>query len=360
MPEEPAQGDGKPITVVGATGNNLQGRRRRHSRSATVDLRHRRLRRRQVDARQRHALQGRWPTPERRAPHARRRTKRSTASTISTRSSTSTSRRSAARRARTRRPTPALFTPIRDWFADCRRRARAATSPGAFSFNVKGGRCEACQGDGVIKIEMHFLPDVYVTCDVCHGKRYNRETLEIRYKGKNIADVLDMTVEDGAASSSRRSRRSATSCRRCCDVGLGYIRSGSRRRRCRAARRSASSSPELAPDLDGPSPRTASVSRRTPRALPSCAARTPIRCRWISGSTTSRTTRCACSSTRRRWSQGTRNCRRRRLAGRERLRIVGQRGIVQLPVRAGRQALVVPAERRSVSVRSRQRRDASS
>ena len=96
---------------------------------------------------------------------------------------------------------------------------------GASRFNVKGGRCEACQGDGVIKIEMHFLPDVYVTCDVCKGKRYNRETLEVKFKGKSIADVLDMTVEE-APSSSRRCRRSATSWRRCTRVGLGYIHVG--------------------------------------------------------------------------------------------------------------------------------------
>ena len=91
----------------------------------------------------------------------------------------------------------------------------AATSPGRFSFNVKGGRCEACQGDGTSQIEMHFLPDVYVPCEVCHGKRYNRETLEIRYKGKNIAEVLDMSVEEAAGASSRTTPRSPGCCRRC-------------------------------------------------------------------------------------------------------------------------------------------------
>src|SRR5476649_842383 len=103
---------------------------------------------------------------------------------------------------RTPRSNPATytgaFTPIRDWFTELPESKARGYQPGRFSFNVKGGRCEACEGDGVLQIEMHFLPDVFVQCDVCHGKRYNRETLEVLFKGKSIADILDMTVEEGA------------------------------------------------------------------------------------------------------------------------------------------------------------------
>ncbi|UEM06457.1 excinuclease ABC subunit UvrA [Skermanella rosea] len=130
---------------------------------------------------------------------------------------------------RTPRSNPATytgaFTPIRDWFAGLPEAKARGYGPGRFSFNVKGGRCEACQGDGVLKIEMHFLPDVYVTCDVCHGKRYNRETLEILYRDKSIADVLDMTVEEGAeffkAVPSIRDKMQTLE-----RVGLGYIHVG--------------------------------------------------------------------------------------------------------------------------------------
>jgi excinuclease ABC subunit A len=130
---------------------------------------------------------------------------------------------------RTPRSNPATytgaFTPIREWYAGLPEAKARGYQPGRFSFNVKGGRCEACQGDGVIKIEMHFLPDVYVTCDVCKGKRYNRETLEVKFKDKSVADVLDMTVEEGAefftAVPSIRDKLETLA-----RVGLGYIHIG--------------------------------------------------------------------------------------------------------------------------------------
>jgi excinuclease ABC subunit A len=130
---------------------------------------------------------------------------------------------------RTPRSNPATytgaFTPIREWFAGLPEAKSRGHEPGRFSFNVKGGRCEACQGDGVIKIEMHFLPDVYVTCDQCKGKRYNRETLDVKFRDKSIADVLDMTVEEGvgffAAVPSIRDKLETLN-----RVGLGYIKIG--------------------------------------------------------------------------------------------------------------------------------------
>lgn len=130
---------------------------------------------------------------------------------------------------RTPRSNPATytgaFTPIREWFAGLPEAKSRGYGPGRFSFNVKGGRCEKCQGDGVLKIEMHFLPDVYVTCDVCDGKRYNRETLEVRFKGKSISDVLDMTVDEGveffaAVPNIRDKLRTLQR------VGLGYVKIG--------------------------------------------------------------------------------------------------------------------------------------
>ena len=130
---------------------------------------------------------------------------------------------------RTPRSNPATytgaFTPIREWFANLPEAKARGYAPGRFSFNVKGGRCEACQGDGLIKIEMHFLPDVYVTCDSCKGRRYNRETLEITWRGKSIADVLDMTVEEGVDyfKAVPAIREKLETMHR---VGLGYVRIG--------------------------------------------------------------------------------------------------------------------------------------
>jgi excinuclease ABC subunit A len=130
---------------------------------------------------------------------------------------------------RTPRSNPAtytgLFTVIRDLFAELPESKMRGYTPGRFSFNVKGGRCEACQGDGLVKIEMHFLPDVYVPCEVCRGKRYNRETLEVFYKGHSIADVLELTVDEGlevfeAVPRLRRQLQTLS------DVGLGYIHLG--------------------------------------------------------------------------------------------------------------------------------------
>ncbi len=130
---------------------------------------------------------------------------------------------------RTPRSNPAtytgLFTPIRELFAEVPTARERGYGPGRFSFNVAGGRCEACQGDGVLKVEMHFLPDVYVPCDVCHGKRYNRETLEILYKGKNITEVLNLTVED-AHGYFNAVPNIARKLQTLLDVGLGYIRLG--------------------------------------------------------------------------------------------------------------------------------------
>jgi excinuclease ABC subunit A len=130
---------------------------------------------------------------------------------------------------RTPRSNPAtytgLFTPIRDLFAGVPAARERGYGPGRFSFNVKGGRCESCQGDGVLKVEMHFLPDIYVPCDVCRGKRYNRETLDIQYKGRNIHEVLQMTVEQ-ATEFFAAVPVIARKLRTMLDVGLGYITLG--------------------------------------------------------------------------------------------------------------------------------------
>ena len=130
---------------------------------------------------------------------------------------------------RTPRSNPAtytgIFTPIRELFSGVAESRARGYSPGRFSFNVKGGRCEACQGDGVIKVEMHFLADIYVACDTCKSKRYNRETLDIRYKGKNIHEVLDMTIEE-ARTFFDPVPALARKLQTLIDVGLSYIRLG--------------------------------------------------------------------------------------------------------------------------------------
>ena len=130
---------------------------------------------------------------------------------------------------RTPRSNPAtytgIFTPVRELFSGTQEARSRGYKPGRFSFNVKGGRCEACQGDGVTKVEMHFLPDIYVPCDVCKGKRYNRETLEVRYKGKNIHEVLEMTIED-ALPFFEPVPTIARKIQTLMDVGLSYIRLG--------------------------------------------------------------------------------------------------------------------------------------
>jgi excinuclease ABC subunit A len=137
---------------------------------------------------------------------------------------------------RTPRSNPATYTGafdgIRELFAGTQEARMRGYKPGRFSFNVRGGRCEACSGDGIIKIAMHFLPDVYIPCEVCKGKRYNRETLEVKYKGKNISEVLSMTVDEAVDvfESIPRVHRKLKVLQ---DVGLGYIQLGSLRLPCR-------------------------------------------------------------------------------------------------------------------------------
>ena len=178
---------------------------------------------------------------------------------------------------RTPRSNPATytgaFTQIRDWFAGLPESQARGYKPGRFSFNVKGGRCEACQGDGLIKIEMHFLPDVYVTCDVCHGRRYNRETLEVKFKGRSIADVLDMTVED-AAEFFKAVPPIRDKMRMLDEVGLGYVKVGQQATTLSAAaRRSASSSPRNSSAAPPARRSTSSTSRP-----PACISRTCASC----------------------------------------------------------------------------------
>lgn len=177
---------------------------------------------------------------------------------------------------RTPRSNPAtytgLFTPIRELFSGVPEARSRGYGPGRFSFNVKGGRCEACQGDGVIKVEMHFLPDIYVPCDVCKGKRYNRETLEIRYKGKSIHEVLEMTIEEAreffdAVPALARKLQTLM------DVGLSYIKLGQSATTLRAARRSGSSCPASCPSAIPARPCTSSTNRP-----PACISPTSSNC----------------------------------------------------------------------------------
>ena len=132
-------------------------------------------------------------------------------------------------------PYTGVFDLIREVFAESPEAKMRGYKPGRFSFNVKGGRCEACAGDGILKIEMHFLPDVYVPCEVCKGKRYNRETLEVKYKGKTIADVLEMQVEE-AMDFFQNHPRIMRKLQTLHDVGLDYIKLGQPPPPCRAGR----------------------------------------------------------------------------------------------------------------------------
>lgn len=171
---------------------------------------------------------------------------------------------------RTPRSNPAtytgLFTPIRELFAGVPESRSRGYGPGRFSFNVKGGRCEACQGDGLIKVEMHFLPDIYVPCDVCKSKRYNRETLEVKYKGKNIHEVLEMTIEEAreffdAVPALARKLQTLM------DVGLSYIKLGQSATTLSGVRRSGSSCRASCPSAIPARRCTSSTSR-----LPACTS----------------------------------------------------------------------------------------
>ena len=197
---------------------------------------------------------------------------------------------------RTPRSNPAtytgLFTFIRELFAWLPEAKTRGFRPGRFSFNVKGGRCEACQGDGVIAIEMHFLPDVYVPCEQCKGRRYNRETLEIKYRGKSIADVLDLTV-DQALPLLENFPAIANKLRTLQDVGLGYIELGQSATTLERRRGSAGRSSRRNCRGGGPAGRsTSSTSRR-----PGCTSRTRTSCSTCSTSSSTRATRSSSSST---------------------------------------------------------------
>ena len=215
---------------------DVQGAARR------ADVRDRRVGLGQVDARQRGALQGGRQPPAPRAPAARARTR----AVLGLDQLDKIIQVDQSPIGRTPRSNPAtytgLFDVIRDLFSKTQEARARGYKPGRFSFNVKGGRCEVCRGDGQIKIEMHFLPDVYVPCEQCHGKRYNRETLDVRFKGKTIADVLDMPVEEALEFFAAHPEDPPAAGDAATTSGSATSGSASRRRRCRAARRSASSS----------------------------------------------------------------------------------------------------------------------
>ena len=177
---------------------------------------------------------------------------------------------------RTPRSNPATYTgvwdQVRKLFAATTEAKVRGYQPGRFSFNVKGGRCEACSGDGTIKIEMNFLPDVYVPCEVCKGARYNRETLEVHYKGKTVAEVLDMPIEEAAEFFAPINSIAAT-CARSSTSGWATCGSGSPRPRCPAVRRSASSSPRSCRSAP-----TAARSTSSTSPPPACTSRTSASC----------------------------------------------------------------------------------
>jgi energy-coupling factor transporter ATP-binding protein EcfA2 len=208
--------------VKNAKANNLNGIERRHS-ARHVHLRDRRQRQRQVDAGQRGRRQGAQPAP---APPAAGGTYGSVKGAEALDKMVVIDQSPIGR---TPRSNPATYTGafdlIRELFSLTPEAKMRGYTPGRFSFNVKGGRCEACQGDGIIKIEMHFLPDVYVPCEVCKGKRYNAQTLEVKYKGKSIADVLEMRVDE-AAELFAAIPRIANKLKTIAEVGLGYIKMG--------------------------------------------------------------------------------------------------------------------------------------
>ena len=218
----------------------------------------------------------RWPSGSTAPARSRAGTARSPAPSTSTRSSTSTSRRSAAPRGPTRRPTPACSTTSASCSPQTTEAKVRGYQPGRFSFNVKGGRCEACSGDGTIKIEMNFLPDVYVPCEVCHGARYNRETLEVHYKGKIDRRGPRHADRGGGRLLRARSRRSPGTCARWSTSASATSGSASRRRRCPAARRSGSSWPPSCRSGRPGAPSTCSTSRP-----PGCTSRTSASCSGV-------------------------------------------------------------------------------